>query len=133
MQYIAHKRLKCTAICGAVNIPAKTICDCVDGVICHKGLPVCYVTSENAHQFFARDDDGCGFRRGKLTQAIQNTLAKRDGNYQKRWDKVWDDPKCQPYKRAEHEDFWLWNHAFFNADIETLLYIANLVGAKEDK
>ena len=99
--------------------------------IFHDGKLLCVVTSENAHQFFARDDDGAGMLRGKLTQAIQKTLAKRDANYQNRWDKVWDDPACQPYKRIEYADFWLWNHDFFNADIDTLRHIAKLVGAKE--
>ena len=92
---------------------------------------LCVATSENAHQFFARDDDDAGMLRGKLTQAIQKTLAKRDANYQNRWDKVWEDPTCQPYKRIEYADFWLWNHDFFNADIDTLRHIAKLVGAKE--
>mgnify|MGYP000034838345 FL=1 len=133
MQYIVHRRLKDAAICGGVNIPATTICEEICGVIYHNGLPVCYTTSENAHQFFARNDDESGLRRGKLTQAIQKTLSKRDGNYQSRWDKIWADPKCRQYKRTEYEDYWLWNHEFFNADIDVLLYIANLVGAKEDK
>lgn len=133
MQYIVHRRLKDTAICGGVNIPATTICEEICGVIYYNGLPVCYTTSENAHQFFARNDDECGLRRGKLTQTIQKTLSKRDGNYHIRWDKVWADPKCHQYKRPEYEDYWLWNHEFFNADIDVLLYIANLVGAKEDK
>ena len=44
---------------------------------------------------------------------------------------VWEDPTCQPYKRIEYADFWLWNHDFFNADIDTLRHIAKLVGAKE--
>ena len=37
------------------------------------------------------------------------------------------------YKKAGHEDYWLLNHDFYNADIEDLKYIANLVGAKEGR
>ena len=33
MQYIVHRRLKDTAICGGVNIPATTICEEICGVI----------------------------------------------------------------------------------------------------
>lgn len=51
MQYIVHRRLKDTAICGGINIPATTICEEICGVIYYNGLPVCYTTSENAHQF----------------------------------------------------------------------------------
>ena len=36
-------------------------------------------------------------------------------------------------KRKEHEDFWLWNHDFYNAGIDDLKYIAKLVGAKEGR
>ena len=131
MKYVVHRRFKDKAICGEVNLPAMTMCEEANGYIFHGDKLLCVVTSENAHQFFARDDDGAGMLRGKLTQAIQKTLAKRDANYQNRWDKVWEDPTCQPYKRIEYADFWLWNHDFFNADIDTLRHIAKLVGAKE--
>ena len=128
MNYIVHKRFKGNAICGNINIPAMTVCAERDGCIYHNGDALCFATSENAHQFFARNDDGNGMLRGKLIQAIQKTLAKRDDDYQNRWDKIWNDPVCQPYKRIEYDDFWLWNHDFFNADIEVLQHIANLIG-----
>lgn len=108
---------------GQVNIPAKTAAEVVDGIIYVNNLPVCYVTSENAHQYFARDDDGNGMERGWLTQEIQRLLR----GHQDRWDRVWADPVCRAYKRPEHEDYWLWNHEFFNSDIETLRYIHRLV------
>jgi len=133
MKYITHRRFKGKAICGDVNIPALTELENTDGMICYGEKMLCYETSENAHQFFARNDDGNGMLRGKLTQAIMKQLKKHDDKHQERWDKVWDDPACQPYKRPEYEDHWLWNHDFFNADIEILKYIAELVGAKEDK
>lgn len=129
MQYIVYKRFKSKALCGDVNIPATTDVENVNGVILYDGKPVCFETSENAHQFFARNDDGNGMQRGRLTQAIQKKLAKRDAHYQERWDKVWADPVCQRYKRTEYEDYWLWNHDFFNAEIDALEHIAKLVGA----
>ena len=132
MKYIAHKRFKGKAYCGYVNIPATTVLESTDGVIFCEGRPICFETSENAHQFFARDDDGNGMQRGRLTQAIQKRLAKRDKRHQERWDKVWDDPICQSYKRVEFDDYWLWNHNFFGAPIEDLQHIANLIGAKEE-
>ncbi len=131
MKYIVHKRFKGKALCGEVNLPAMTEVENKDGVICYNGSALCFDCSENAHQFFARNDDGNGMLRGKLTQAIQGRLAKHDKQHQSRWDKVWEDPACQPYKRADHEDHWLWNHDFFNADIDVLRHIAELVGAKE--
>lgn len=127
MQYIVHKRFKGNTLSGMVNLPALTLCSCVDGVILHNGNPVCVNTSENAHQYFARNDDGNGMERGKLTQSIQKILAKRDANHQTRWDRVWEDERCQQYKRKDHADYWLWNHEFFNAPIEDLRYIEQLV------
>lgn len=128
--YITHRRFKQRAMYGDVNIPAMTACEVEDGVIFCEENPICAVTSENAHQYFARNDDGNGMERGKLTQAIQKRLAKRDAQHQARWDKVWEDPICQQYKRSDHADFWLWSHEFFNAPIEDLRHIADLVGAK---
>jgi len=127
MQYITHKRFKDNAICGQVNIPALSVCEKNGNTIYFDGKPVCFVTSENAHQYFARNDDNQGVERGKLTQEIQRRLTKRDNTYQSRWDKIWSDPICQKYKRKEHDDFWLWNHEFFNANIEDLKYIAELI------
>lgn len=90
MKYIVHKRFRDKAICGDVNLPAMTACECDGAMIKHCGHDICFVTSENAHQYFAIDEDGMGMKRGKLTQAIQKILAKRDDHYQERWDKVWD-------------------------------------------
>lgn len=131
MKYIVHRRFKKEVICGNVNIPAMTEVESVDGCIIYNGKIVCFDTSEDAHQFFARNDDGSGMLRGRLTQSIQKLLSERDPNYQQRWDKIWADELCQAYKRPEYEDFWLWNHAFFNADIDALKHIAKLIGLQE--
>lgn len=126
MQYIVHKRLKDNCIGGYMNIPALSICEENNGLIFYNDLPVCYSTSENAHQFLARNDDNNGLERGKLTQAIQKSLAKQN-NHQERWNKIWDSELCKKYKRVEHEDYWLWNHDFFNASIEDLQQIYDLI------
>ena len=131
MQYIIHTRLKEKVICGKVNLPATTICELSGNMIMYEGKPICIVTSQVSHEHFTRNDDGQGLLRGSLIKAIQRCLTKRDVNYQNRWDKVWDDSLCQKYKRKEHQDFWLWNHDFFNASIEDLKCIANLIGIKE--
>lgn len=130
MKYICHKRFRAKAVCGEVNIPATTVCEAMNGFIFHNGNPICACKSENAHQYFARNDDEQGMARGKLTQAIKKTLAKKDKNHQCRWDKVWGDPICQKYKRSDHEFFWVWNHDFFAADISDLCHIADMIGAK---
>lgn len=130
MDYIAIKRARFFSLSGDVNIPYGTKINCIDGILSIEGKPLCGDHSQNAYDFFTRDDDGNGLLRGKLTQAIQTTLQKRGKDHQARWDKVWEDPICQKYKRSEHTDYWLWSHDFFNAEITDLRHIANLIGAK---
>ena len=129
VKYIVHRRFQGKAICGDVNLPALTECEYQDGIIMINNKQLCVVTSENAHQHFANNDDGNGIERGSLIQRITKKLAKRDNNYQERWSRIWEDTLCKKYKRKEYADFWLWNHAFYNANIEDLRYIAKLVGA----
>lgn len=131
MDYITIKRARFESMSGPVNLPYGTAVRCgEDGVLYLEGAPLCGVYSQNAYDFFARNDDGQGEERGSLTQAIRKALSIRDADHQARWDKVWADTVCQQYKRPEHADFWLWNHKFFNASIPDLRHIAALVGAK---
>lgn len=128
--YITTKRFKGQAITSEVNIPYGTEVQCVIGYIVHDNLPICVNHSQNAYDYFARNDDGNGLECGKLIQEIKKVLSKKDSGHQDRWDRVWEDEVCLKYKRVEYSDYWLWNHGFHNAPIEDLRYIANLVGAK---
>lgn len=130
MEYITIKRARLVGISGPVNLPYGTAVQCEDGFLYHDGAWICGDHSQNAYDYFARNDDGNGIERGELTKAIRKALEKRDADYQTRWDKVWADSLCQKYKRPEHADFWLWNFEYYNAPIPDLRYIAKLVGAK---
>lgn len=136
MEYIVCMRFRQKAICGEVNLPAMTKCEAVGNVISFRGKELCVTTSKNAHQYFARNDDGHGMLRGSLIRDIIKALGtnndhRTDNAYQDKWDAVWADSRCQRYKRVEHTDHWLWNHDFYNAPIEDLQYIARLVGANQ--
>ena len=131
VQYITKQRARFKAMCGPVNIPWGTSVDLVEGFLLRDGAPLCAITSRNAHEFFARNDDGNGQERGALTNAIYDKTAKRDKNWQARWDRVWEDPVCQKYRRTEHSEHWLWNHAFYEAPVEDLRHIARLIGLRE--
>lgn len=120
---IVFQRFKGTCLCGTANIPAGTEAVRKNGIIWVDGYPICYETSENAHRHFARNDDGNGLERGRLTREIQKRLKNR----KEKWSKVWEDPLCQKYKRQDHPDHWLWNHDFYNAPIEDLQYILHLI------
>jgi hypothetical protein len=120
---IVFRRFKGKCLCGTANIPVMTDAVQKDGIIWVDGYPICYETSENAHQHFARNDDGNGLERGRLTREIQRRLK----NGKEKWGKVWEDPFCQKYKRKDHPDHWLWDHDFYNAPIEDLQYILHLI------
>ena len=127
MKYIVHTRFRGKAICGDVNLPALTECECDGVVIKYNDKPICFVSSENAHQYFAIDEDGMGMERGNLTQEIQTILAKRDDAHQARWDKIWGNLGFHKYKRSDYDDYWLWNHDFFNAPIKDLRHILDVI------
>ena len=129
--YIVRKRARFVSINGPVNLRYGTPVDAVDGFLVHNGRPLCAVTSQNAHDYFARNDDGNGMQRGQLTASIIARLSTRDKDHQTRWNKVWEDPRCEKYRRQDSPDFWLWGHAFFEAPVEDLRHIADLVGAKK--
>ena len=126
--YVCRKRARFKAICGQVNIPYGTTLTLQGGFLILNDLPVCSATSQNAYDYFSQDDDGHGLERGGLVAAILARLEKRDAGHQHRWDKVWDSPLCLRYKRPDCEDFFIWGYDFYNAPIDDLKAIAEIVG-----
>ena len=127
--YLCRKRARFDGISGQVNIPYGTALICQDGFLMHQNKPLCGITSQNAYDFFSQNDDGMGRERGDLVGRILSRLQKRDSGYQARWNKVWEDARCQKYKRPEYEDHWIWNFDFYNGPVEDLRHIAGLIGA----
>lgn len=138
VQYVARRRARFKGCNGQqVNIPYGSILVAQDGFLLWEGQPLCVDTSQNAHDYFTRNDDGQGQTRGELVAAIlarletpPNAGSALRKELQRRWDKVWADPMCQKYKHPEHEDHWIWNHDFYGAPVVDLQHIASLVGAK---
>lgn len=118
------------SLSGEVNLPYGTILTEQSGLLFYDGKPLFRITSENAFQYASRNDDGKGKERGALVDAIKTKLAKRDTNYQKRWDKIWADPLARSFKLEDSpEEMFIWGFGFYNADIADLKHIAELVGA----
>ena len=131
MRYIVIRRFRGKAICGEVNLPYGTACETIDGFLTLKdGRRLCTSTSQNAYDYFSRDDDGLGKERGKLVQDIRSTLERRDTKHQARWDALWADEVANRLRRKDSQDFWIWSFDFYNADILELKHIANLIGIK---
>lgn len=128
MRYIVIRRFRGKAICGEVNLPYGTACETIDGFLTLKdGRRLCTSTSQNAYDYFSRDDDGLGKERGKLVQDIRSTLERRDAKHQARWDKLWADAGSNRLRRTDHKDFWVWNQDFYNADVNELRRIRLLL------
>lgn len=107
-QYLVTKRFKGRAVCGRLNLPFGTKCMEKKGWICCDEGIVCNTRSENAHDFFTWDGDGCGEKRRKLIDGISRNL---DGSrqskeaYDAKWEVVWNDDTCLKYKRKEYSDY----------------------------
>lgn len=131
MRYIVTRRFRGKAICGEVNLPYGTTCEEHDAIlVLEDGRKLCANTSQNAYDYFSRDDDGNGQERGKLVQDIRRTLERRDAKHQARWDALWADEVANRLRRKDSPDFWVWSFDFYNADIPDLKHIANLIGIK---
>lgn len=134
MQYITTKRFKRKGIRDAFNIPYGTTVESQNGYLWYKGKPICSEKSAVMREYFARDDDGFGLKRSKITRAIINAMLIRDGetkeDWQKRWDILWDDAICNKYRKDYSETIFLWGIEFFNAPLLDLYHIASLAGAK---
>lgn len=124
MKYITYKRFKTKAICGNVNIPAMTPCETIGNMIFYQNKELCSIFSENAHLYFTQNEDGQGIMRGELIQKILKQVNSD------KFQILCTDNVCCQYRRKEHQKVWLWNHEFYNAPIEDLRHIAQILGVK---
>ena len=137
MKYITIKRYKRPDREGrqAVNISYGSELEEQGGTLYYGDIAVCTDRSAVMREYFARNDDGCGLERGKLSQAIVEKLRIHPGEtkeqHNKRWEVCWNDALCMKYRKQADVDYFLWSIDFFNAPIEDLEYIAALVGAKK--
>ena len=127
MDYIVYKRFKGNGICGPVNLPYGTEVSSDGAFLTVNGEKLCSITSQNAYDFFSRNDDGHGLERGKLVQDILRTLERRDAKHQTRWDKLWADEVANRLRRKDSPDFWIWSFDFYNADVNELRRIRLLL------
>ena len=121
MQYICIKNYVGPSIGGNVDIPVGAALECTGRFIKYQNKNVCVNTSENAHEYFMRNDDGNGVLRGELIAEIKAAEIP---------DKIFKDPICLAYRKDNQGDIWIWNHAFYNTDIESLTYIRDFITAE---
>ena len=86
MEYIVHHRCRETAATGErLNLPYGSTFETIgDFIATPEGKAICFTTSELAHKYFSRNDDGRGLERGALTYAIaygKRSVLNEDGHY----------------------------------------------------
>lgn len=128
MSYITTRRAKFLGINGPVNLPYGTKLDQQGRFVYYDGKALCTTNSNSARLYMAPDYDGYGLERGALITTIKATLGRKDADHQKRWDKIWGALMCKRYRNPEHQDFWVWNQAFYEAPLCDLQSIARLIG-----
>lgn len=122
MIYVTHNRFKKLAACGSMlNLPYGTeLKTAGEFIITQEGKPICFATSETAKLHFARNDDGRGLERGKLTWAIAYSQRERkgaDGRKQR-----FTDQEIELLERK-------WAH-FLRQDVETILFNEDFFAAE---
>lgn len=122
MKYITHNRFKKLAACGeTLNIPYGTeLGTAGEFIITPEGKPICFATSENAKMHFARNDDGQGLERGKLTWAIAYSQRVRCGSNGRQ--QRFTDQEIELLERD-------WAH-FLRQDVEVILFNEQFFAAK---
>ena len=125
--YVVRRRARFLSISGPVNLPYGTVVSSDGAFLSINDQKLCSVTSQNAYDFFSRNDDGRGLERGKLVEEITSRLEKRDARHQARWDFLWADAGANRLRRQDHADFWVWGQAFYQADIRDLEHILKLI------
>lgn len=131
MLYVATQRAKFEGIRGPVNLPYGTEVRRVGDYLFKNGTCLCSAKSDNGRMYFSPNDDGNGQKRGELIRAIKAKLEFRDTDidWQNRWNRIWGSLMCKRYQSQDHQDFWVWNQAFYEAPIEDLQSILAMISA----
>ena len=137
MEYIVHHRCRELSAAGdRLNLPYGTRLNTIgDFIATAEGRAICFTTSELAHRYMARNNDGRGLERGKVSWAIAHSRRERrsdDGRHRQRF----TDREIEMLERewsrylVPDAETILFNHAFFEAEPEELLPLARALNIK---
>ena len=131
MEYIVHKRFKQKGASGKeYNFPYGTKLNSIGEFIKYNGELVCATTSENAHKYFSRNNDGKGLERGRLTYAIAYSSRHPNKTDGFRFTPEERDMLATDYNHflVDNGEWILFNHHFFNAKVDELSELAKKLG-----
>ena len=79
--YILCKKFNEKSISGFINLSVDTECEVIDNIIHYNNKPICYITSQNAYDYFSNNEDGKGKQRFKLIGKIKDELKRLNNEY----------------------------------------------------
>ena len=137
MEYITHRPFHGVTEAGRLlEIPVSTVLPVLGERIAKDNASVCTVRSHIAYKFFARNDDGMGMERGKLTYAIAyapRVRLHKDGHVFR----FSEDEAALLNEKYKHflkpVDTIIFNHDFFNADVDELTNMAEDLGIQKEE
>ncbi len=132
MEYIVHHRFKSQAAYGGmIDVPPGTKFETIGEWIATKdGKAICAVTSENAKRHFARNDDGCGLKRGELTYAIAFEPRRSEEGFRFSDDEIEMLESRWSHFLDTEADTILFNDNFFRASMLELWTLASALNIK---
>ena len=123
MQYICHRKYRKKGASGKkYYIKKGKTFNSVGKFIVKDSELICAITSQDAYQYFARNDDNNGIQRGKLTYEIAFAPRRPDQKIGFRFtDKQREMIETEyPQFVRPDTDFLIFSYDFFNADIQPL-------------
>lgn len=132
MRYVTHHRYRGLSAFGKrLNIPYGTELETRNKfILSPTNEPICFTSSELAKMYFARNDDGNGLERGKLTYAIAyGKRATKDGYRFTDSEREMLTEKYSHFLRSDVETL-LFNDGFFTADVGELRELADALKIK---
>lgn len=154
MTFLLCKDFNEDGIWGHFDLPAKTEVEQVNDLLIFEGKPICVVTSEKSHAFFARNDDGDALERFKNSSAILAKISEYRDAYAAEYDAIMHDMMLPPAERIEQasklankaslalqfikeserlsyffNENEYWSHDFYNANVADLKYCLTKIKA----
>ena len=129
MKYLLCKHFNKRGINGDFNLDKGSTCNEFASIIFHNNEPICFKTSQDAFEYFARNDDDKGYERFDLSHEILNIIAKyvMDYNDARLKEEEAEDKasKCyeairKAFPRFLKGDLDIFSFEFYEASIEDL-------------
>lgn len=154
--YIVGKAFNGDGIWGHFELPVGTVLVEDNNILSYQGKKVCYATSQDAYDYFSRNDDQEGARRFALVNNIKDTLNALKNDYVSKCEKIRKNYLLPSEEResriAEIDDEWsdaldrlhtnnrtkvfftngVFNFSFYNASIRDLEYVQYIIEQKEE-